>query len=220
MKNKLIKVAAFAATMFCMGSVMGVSAEIDRNATFTTWDGYTHDTCGDVYDQWGNMVYDSPACLIDAGYDPFEGLQGTLNGSWDNSTWQEPAQNDVIYTNEESITIGNYSASLQYCMDQWVVDQDGVAVYLDMGGKTVIADHRYQGFDIIENTPVGTTATVNMYGQQYTLTKASQYSGYNIKTGLQLADGRDAYSVEDGWVLMYTCQKGSSGYNITVTYWN
>lgn len=216
MKTKLNVIAVLTGVLI-LGGVTNIEASIDRNATFTTTDGYTHDACGDVYDQWGNMVYDSPACLIDAGYDPFEGLIGTLNGSY---TDESTTSGDTDF-----IQIGDYYAKIAYGSveweeesDQWYVDQENTALLMIRESRQILADHRSQGFGIIESED---TAVANINGVDYTLTKASQYSGTNPGDDhIKLDDGRYAYEVNDGWLIMYTCRAGSTGYDITVTYWN
>lgn len=119
-----------------------------------------------------------------------------------------------------SLTIGSYSIALEWGCNQSSVDAANKGAIFDYYGKTTIGDHRHQGFNVIENISIGSTATLVLDGQSQTLTLTSRYSGYNDGFKLYTSDWTEVSTMSDGWLVMYTCAAGSSGYNITITFWN
>lgn len=123
-------------------------------------------------------------------------------------------------TNNDVLKIGSYSSRLVYNAPdlQKAVDDAGTSAIFGYGfdnSKTIIADHRRQGFHVLETIPIGYQANLN--GR--TITLKSRYSGHNTGSNLILTDGTDIMDIHDGDVVMYTCKKGSWGWDITLTFW-
>lgn len=127
--------------------------------------------------------------------------------------------NDVQVTNTSLnyVSINSYYADLVWWGVQSDCDNTGVGVFFLYGNKTVIADHNYQGFSLIENLAIGSTATVNLNGSVSTVSLVSRYTGVNTGTDLLINGSDPAYNYNDGWLVMYTCTSGSD--SITITFW-
>lgn len=91
---------------------------------------------------------------------------------------------------------------------QAITDGVGTAYVFYASGKTVIADHNYQGFSAIEYS-----STANFAGRG--LNKVSAYLGTNTGYDIILEDGRSFYDVYDGDIVMYTCH----GSQVYVSFW-
>ena len=163
----------------------------ETSPTYTYYEPQETDTCGWVED-WSN---------------PDGGYCSKYITQYQESYNVQPVQ--TVSYNDNMVKIGNYSANIVYGIDQWIVDMPGTAAMFDWNGKTVIADHAYQGFKVIRNA---NTAIVN--GRQYTL--ASRYYGNWYDDTIILTDGREFSQCNDGTLVMYTC----TGSGATVTYWN
>lgn len=185
--KKALPTMAFIAAFCIMGNSSNVFADYSRDATFTTYDGYTHDVCGNVYDQWGYTVYSSPACLMDAGYDPFEGLVGTLNGggSWEGTAstdqwttmsgdwvtdpWAYGSYGKISIPNVGTFDVarGSNQNSTQGIVDSGIVAIDDVfgglvGVDNETGGSgiSVLAHSKNGVFDNLDNVKVGDIVTI------------------------------------------------------------
>lgn len=132
---------------------------------------------------------------------------------WDTNSNQD--QWTTYVGGEGKIKVGSYQTDLIWEMSQWAVDQPNTSAVFELQGKTVIGDHRHQGFHVIESAKIGSSANFN--GRVLTL--QSRYSGYNTGEGLYTNNWTGIDSIEDGDVVMYVCKKGSKGYNITITFW-
>lgn len=137
------------------------------------------------------------------------------------STKQTVAATHLYDTADGSVgrlTIGGYSAELYNSSSQYVVDAVDSAAYMPWGNMVMIADHAFQGFDIIRSVGAGAVATITDNSSITYLTCVSSYQGYNTGEGINLNDGRYAEQVTDGNYMLYTCND-STGYSVTVTYW-
>ncbi len=119
------------------------------------------------------------------------------------------------------LRVGNYTSILYNECSQAAVDApDSAACWNTTDGYTIIGDHGDQGFRVLLGLGAGATATIETDSCIEYLTMASRYQGYNTGEQLVLLNGQSAYDVHDGNILMYTCNVGSTGYSVTVTYWN
>lgn len=117
------------------------------------------------------------------------------------------------------LTIGGYTAELYTGSSQTIVDAADSAAYIPWGNIVMIADHAFQGFDVLYSCGAGSTATITDNSTVTYLTCASTYQGNNSGNGIDLADGRYAEQVSDGSYILYTCND-AAGVSVTVTYWN
>lgn len=95
---------------------------------------------------------------------------------------------------------------------QAITDDKNSAAIFQYHSKTVVADHKHQGFDKIKKASVGTTATFQ--GKTYTC--ISKFKGHNKKTALTDWDGNDIRSME-GSLVTYTCNENWR--NVTILMW-
>ena len=106
-------------------------------------------------------------------------------------------------------TASNYS--LQTIVDNW----DSAAYYINRG-SLVIADHDYQGFNVLYSIPEGSTSYIQFADGSsigYRLVRKSK--GYNTGPDLVDAEGNSFFDMGAD-IIMYTCYDGG----IMVTLWN
>lgn len=119
-----------------------------------------------------------------------------------------PSGTDRIYC-------GGYSAVLYRGTDQAIVDApDSCAFFNYLPNIVVIADHAFQGFDAIK-----VNDTMTAWGMN--LTCVSRVTGYNIGSGLALADGSDCAALAASLgsrIVAYTCNTTDTN-EVTITFW-
>ena len=119
------------------------------------------------------------------------------------------------------VIVGDVAITLTFGGGQADCDLPGNGTTGYRGGKLMIADHRHQGFSVIESLPIGSTAQICSEGVERTVTLRSRYYATNtIEEGYVLYDGRQHSDITDGDVVMVTCQAGSSGHDVVLTYWS
>ena len=99
---------------------------------------------------------------------------------------------------------------------QTIVNGKDSAAYYTTKDRLVIADHNYQGFNILVNLKIGTTSYIKFKDGstiKYKLVKKAK--GYNKKTDLVDTNGNSFFGMESD-IIMYTCYKDG----IMVTLWN
>ena len=113
-----------------------------------------------------------------------------------------------LYVSNYNVALYDYNVntSTKKTLQTIVNDKDSAAYYTTKN-KLVIADHNYQGFNILVNLKVGTTSYIKFKDGntiKYKLTKKS----VGVNTGPDLIDtkGNSFFSMKSD-IIMYTCYK-------------
>lgn len=115
----------------------------------------------------------------------------------------------------------NYADSNDTENAQTLADAWDSACYMEASGKTMIADHATQGFDIILNYKEGTRATlVDADGNETRIICKSVYKDAYWEDGFtHLPDGRGIWGASDGSIGMQT-STNSDGTEVFISYWD
>ncbi len=115
----------------------------------------------------------------------------------------------------------NYADSNDTENAQTLADAWDSACYMEASGKTMIADHATQGFDIILDCAEGTRATlVNADGKETRIICKSVYKDAYWEDGFtHLPDGRGIWGAADGSIGMQT-STNSDGTEVFISYWD
>lgn len=206
-------------TIVCLSTILLLGAQM--TAVAAEEDPYEYPPGCDMYGCYGpydfsnipseydpnyyeNLDFDWACASVGGGFMP-----SVTNPKYVDTSYADTTQGVWTYP-EKYIQIGSYYADLYEGMDQWIVDAERSAAMFGESGKTVIADHAYQGFKAFTGTNNINIGGVNYY-------KVSQYNGVNTGYGINLADGRYYGDVNDGDVITYTCV--GSGDDVIVAYW-
>lgn len=127
-----------------------------------------------------------------------------------------PVQSTPSYASYDAsrIYVGNYTAIIYFTAeDQAQVDAPDSAICYTQGGKTVVADHAYQGFNAILSNNTGM-----LLGQR--IHKVSTHNGTvaDDRKDVYFDDGGSFLANYDGPIVMYTCIEGEN--RVAVTYWD
>lgn len=122
-----------------------------------------------------------------------------------------------LYFSDDCSVALNWADPFDPYAVQSITDAEDSAVMELYDGSTLIADHNYQGFDIIKQYGVGSTMKiVDANGNSTTYVCISYYpDAYWCNGAVTLPDGRNAW-YGDSLLWLKTCN--SDGTN-TVSYW-
>lgn len=98
-----------------------------------------------------------------------------------------------------------------------IVDANNSALYTNYMGKMMVADHAYQGFNAMKNSPIGSIGYIVQNDQIIVIRCVSIYDAINTGNGIIVGD-RYADEMNDGSIFMYTCND-STGVSVTVSFW-
>lgn len=123
-------------------------------------------------------------------------------------------------TNNDVLKIGSYSSRLVYNAPdlQKAVDDAGTSAIFGYGfdnSKTIIADHRRQGFEILKDLDIGDKAELS----DKTITLKSKYFGFHTDKNIIRNDGVDIIDIADGDIVMYTSMNDEDPTKIIITFW-
>lgn len=126
-----------------------------------------------------------------------------------------------LYFDEGWSVALNYADSNDTESAQTLADAWDSACYMEASGKTMIADHATQGFDIILNCKEGTRATlVDADGNETRIICKSVYKDAYWEDGFtHLPDGRGIWGAADGSIGMQT-STNSDGTEVFISYWD
>ena len=126
-----------------------------------------------------------------------------------------------LYFDEGWSVALNYADSNDTESAQTLADAWDSACYMEASGKTMIADHATQGFDIILNCKEGTRATlVDADGNETRIICKSVYKDAYWEDGFtHLPDGRGIWGASDGSIGMQT-STNSDGTEVFISYWD
>lgn len=126
-----------------------------------------------------------------------------------------------LYFDEGWSVALNYADSNDTENAQTLADAWDSACYMEASGKTMIADHATQGFDIILNCKEGTRATlVDADGKETRIICKSVYKDAYWEDGFtHLPDGRGIWGASDGSIGMQT-STNSDGTEVFISYWD
>ena len=126
-----------------------------------------------------------------------------------------------LYFDEGWSVALNYADSNDTESAQTLADAWDSACYMEASGKTMIADHATQGFDIILNYKEGTRATlVDADGNETRIICKSVYKDAYWEDGFtHLPDGRGIWGASDGSIGMQT-STNSDGTEVFISYWD
>ena len=121
-----------------------------------------------------------------------------------------------LYVSNYNVALYDYNVNTTNNKSlQTIVDEKDSAAYYETNGKLVIADHNYQGFNVLVNLNVGTTASIKFEDGKtikYKLIKKSE--GTNTGPDLIDKEGNSFFEMKSD-IIMYTCYKNG----IMVTLW-
>lgn len=132
---------------------------------------------------------------------------------------KEVAQANTTYANSQSysdpsrIYIGSYTAVLYYAPEnQVLVDAADSAIYYSQHGRTVVADHAYQGFTamLYNDTGMFLGSSIHKVSTHYGTINATE-------TDIYYDDGGSFLGNNDASIVMFTCVSGEG--RRVVTYW-
>lgn len=118
------------------------------------------------------------------------------------------------YYDPSRIYIGSYTAVLYNAPEnQAITDAADSAIYYQQHGRTVVADHAYQGFTAMLYNDTGV-----MFGSK--IHKASTHYGTinETETDIYYDDGGSFLGNDDASIVMFTCIDGQG--RRVVTYWD
>ena len=126
-----------------------------------------------------------------------------------------------LYFNDGWSVALNYADSNDTEAAQTLADAWDSACYMEASGKTMIADHATQGFDIILDCAEGTRATlVDADGKETRIICKATYKDAYWKDGFtHLPDGRGIWGASDGSIGMQT-STNSDGTEVFISYWD
>ena len=126
-----------------------------------------------------------------------------------------------LYFDEGWSVALNYADSNDTESAQTLADAWDSACYMEASGKTMIADHATQGFDIILNCKEGTRATlVDAEGNETRIICKSVYKDAYWEDGFtHLPDGRGIWGASDGSIGMQT-STNFDGTEVFISYWD
>ena len=146
-----------------------------------------------------------------------------INTSINNKKISTKKDNNINYGTFGRLYISNFSVALyDYNVNtnsnhslQTIVNNNDSAAYYTANDKLVIADHSYQGFNILVNLKEGTTSYIKFKDGntiKYKLIKKDE----GINTGPDLVDNKgNSFFKTNSDIIMYTCYKDG----IMVTLW-
>ena len=133
-------------------------------------------------------------------------------------------KNNIKYGTFGRLYISNFNVALyDYNVNtnsnsslQTIVNNNDSAAYYRTNGKLVIADHNYQGFNVLVNLNIGASSYIkfkNGSAIKYKLIKKSE----GVNTGPDLIDNKgNSFFKMNSDIIMYTCYKDG----IMVTLWS
>jgi len=125
-----------------------------------------------------------------------------------------------IYLPSINLNVAVYYANLEIGAGynaQTIVDKEDSAAYFNLGEKSIIADHNYQGFNKLFSLNINDVAYIkNVDGTIATYKLTSKFIGKNIVDDLIDLDGNSVKDKE-GNLIMYTCYQ--SDYDVMITLW-
>ena len=126
----------------------------------------------------------------------------------------------LYFDNGWSVAL-NDSTGQEASRTQEYTDAQDSAVYISDNGKIMIADHANQGFDIIKEYGIGSTARIKgPDGTERNIVCTAYYDNAYWDNGYTyLPDGRSIWDASDGEIGMQT-SNNESGTSITISYWN
>lgn len=98
-----------------------------------------------------------------------------------------------------------------------IVDANNSALYTNYLGKMMVADHAYQGFSAMKQSPIGSIGYIVQGNQIITIRCVSIYQATNTGNGIMVGSTY-ADEMSDGSIFMYTCND-STGVSVTVSFW-
>ena len=122
-----------------------------------------------------------------------------------------------LYISNFNVAVYDFNVNTNSKKDlQDIVNEKDSAAYYINKNKLIIADHNYQGFNVLVNLNIGTTSYIKFKNGntiKYKLIKKSE----GTNTGYDLVDkkGNSFFNMESD-IIMYTCYKNG----IMVTLWN
>ena len=121
-----------------------------------------------------------------------------------------------LYVSGYSVPLYDYNVNTtsNYSLQTIVNNQDSAAYYINHG-KLIIADHNYQGFNVLSYLNEGSTSHISFEDGsivRYRLIKKSR--GYNAGSDLIDTNGNSFFNMKSD-LIMYTCYEDG----IMVTLW-
>lgn len=118
------------------------------------------------------------------------------------------------YYDTSRIYIGSYTAVVYFSAeDQATTDAPDAAICYEQHGRTVVADHAYQGFNAIISNTSGVLLGSGIHRVSIHYGTAS-----DDRTDIYYDDGGSLLANNDAPIVMYTCAGGTGRY--AVTYWD
>ena len=121
-----------------------------------------------------------------------------------------------LYVSSFNVALYDYNVNTNSNKSlQAIVDTKDSAAYYENNNKLVIADHNYQGFNILVNLKIGTTSQIKFKDGKtikYKLIKKAE--GTNTGPDLIDSKGNSFFDMKSD-IIMYTCYKKG----IMVTLW-
>ncbi len=126
-----------------------------------------------------------------------------------------------LYLPTINLNVGLNYARLEYDENydaQEIVDRKDSAAYFELGGKYIIADHNYQGFNKLINLEVGTKAYIKSEDNKViTYQLNNKFLGKNTSEDLVDTAGNSVQNMK-GSLIMYTCY--TSDEDVIITLWD
>ena len=118
------------------------------------------------------------------------------------------------YYDPSRIYIGSYTAVVYFSAeDQATTDAPDAAICYEQHGRTVVADHAYQGFNAIISNTSGV-----LHGSGIHRVSIHYGTASDDRTDIYYDDGGSLLANNDAPIVMYTCAGGTGRY--AVTYWD
>ena len=125
-----------------------------------------------------------------------------------------PAASSQSYYDPSRIYIGSYTAVVYFSAeDQATTDAPDAAICYEQHGRTVVADHAYQGFSAIISNTSGV-----LLGSGIHRVSIHYGTANDDRTDIYYDDGGSLLANNDAPIVMYTCAGGTGRY--AVTYWD
>lgn len=133
--------------------------------------------------------------------------------------WEDEGTSGRLYIPSQGFSVALYACNSDGSNANGIIYPWDAAGDLSPYWGNIIADHFYQGFDVIKRCRPGDVCYIVNNGQarEYHMTLQDK-NGINTGYHLQLSDGTNIEQSRDG-IWMYTCNGYAKESGITITHW-
>lgn len=131
---------------------------------------------------------------------------------WVKSRTETLGDSGRLYIPSVGVNVALYYGRSQKRTDAW-----DSAAYFKLGVQMCIADHNYQGFNAMKRCSIGTLAYIKKEDSVEVYRCIDKFNATNTGANIEDANGTMMSKINDGGLIMYTCN--DCWQNVTVTLW-